>query len=415
MRNLKINSAMKVALVYFLFSVLWIGLSDYILLVIIKDAEIFRKISTIKGTFFVFASSLIIYLLVNREVKNVKEAFQNIQNLKQLDILTKLMNRNSLELEIDRIYDEEIQVSVLMADINGLRTINEVFSNEKGDLLLVRFSELLKNIFPQNSFISRVGGDEFVVILYDCTYTEIESYGKKLLEKVSSHIVDGIHYSVSIGYSSTCSLEHNVYDSFALSEDRMQQHKLLNENSSSNSIILSLKSTLYEKSDETEMHASRMAFMCDKIANDLNLSFSSTNELKLLALLHDIGKIGVDDAILKKNGPLSNEEWDKMKLHPFIGFKMASSTPQLNMIANAILTHHERWDGNGYPKGISGDEIPLNSRILAVVDAFDAMTNDRVYRKAMSLDAAVSEIIKNRGTQFDPKVVDVFLKIIPSI
>lgn len=301
-----------------------------------------------------------------------------------------------------------------MADVNGLRTINEVFSHEKGDLVLKDFSNLLIELFPENTFISRFGGDEFVILFYDCTFTEVGAKANLLMDKIENRMVDGMKYSISVGYSSTCSLEHNVYESMALSEERMIQHKLLNENSASNAIITSLKSTLFEKSDETESHASRMAFFCDSISSELQLNLSSSNELKLLALLHDIGKIGIDDSILKKNGPLNDEEWEQMKQHPYIGFKMASSTPQLDNIAYAIFTHHEWWNGRGYPQGLKGEEIPLNSRILAVVDAFDAMTNKRVYRNAMPVEDAIKELENCKGTQFDPHIVDIFLKIKPS-
>ena len=133
------------------------------------------------------------------------------------------------------------------------------------------------------------------------------------------------------------------------------------------------------------------------------------DELALLAVLHDVGKVGIKESILQKPEPLAPEELEEMKKHPEIGYHIAYNTPELMPIAEYILAHHERWDGNGYPRGLKGEEIPLLCRILAVADAYDAMTSDRLYRKAMNSQEAMAEIERNAGKQFDPKVVKVFL------
>jgi len=150
--------------------------------------------------------------------------------------------------------------------------------------------------------------------------------------------------------------------------------------------------------------------MSEKLGVNLGLSSSQINDLKLLALLHDIGKIGIDDAILKKPGTLTRMEMEAMKQHPIIGYRIASTIPQLEAISYDILTHHEWYNGEGYPKKLKGEEIPLNARILSIVDAFDAMTNDRIYRKKISIADALEELIRFRGTQFDPDLVDAFVK-----
>jgi HD-GYP domain-containing protein (c-di-GMP phosphodiesterase class II) len=131
--------------------------------------------------------------------------------------------------------------------------------------------------------------------------------------------------------------------------------------------------------------------------------------LSLFASLHDIGKVGISDQILKKPGPLTIEEWDEMKKHPEIGYRICLSSPELTAISEFVLSHHERWDGTGYPRGLKHDEIPILSRILAIVDAYDSMTNDRIYRKALSKQAALEEIKDKAGTQFDPVIADAFI------
>jgi len=169
--------------------------------------------------------------------------------------------------------------------------------------------------------------------------------------------------------------------------------------------------TLYARSQETEEHSNRIAHLSKKIGKHLNLTEESLNDLQLLAMLHDIGKVGIDDRILNKAGPLNEEEWEIMKKHPEIGYRIAMSTMELESVAEYILHHHERWDGSGYPRGLKGESIPLLSRILAVVDAFDAMTEGRVYRQKKTKEAALEEIKQNAGTQFDPNIAEIFLHI----
>ena len=172
--------------------------------------------------------------------------------------------------------------------------------------------------------------------------------------------------------------------------------------------------TLYEKSNETEEHSKRIETYCHAIGRKLHLSSKEMDELSLLALLHDIGKVSIDPNILKKPGPLTPEEWEEMKRHTQIGYRIAQVTPELAVVADLILSHHERWDGNGYPRGLKEGEIPLSCRILSVADAYDAMTNDRVYRKAMSNEKAVYELEKNSGTQFEPSIVRLFTDFLQS-
>jgi HD-GYP domain-containing protein (c-di-GMP phosphodiesterase class II) len=166
---------------------------------------------------------------------------------------------------------------------------------------------------------------------------------------------------------------------------------------------------MFERSQETEEHAGRLIEMTRRVGMELNLTQVELDELELLATLHDIGKVGIEDRILNKTGKLTGEEWSEMKKHPEIGYRIAMSSPDLMSIAEYILCHHERWDGKGYPQGLKGEEIPILSRILAIADAYDAMTQDRPYRKAMSKEEAAAEIKKNAGSQFDPEIARVFI------
>ena len=180
-------------------------------------------------------------------------------------------------------------------------------------------------------------------------------------------------------------------------------------------MIHSLLAPLFEKNPEAEEHAERVKEYCRAIAGELSFSAKETNELSLFAMLHDIGKVGIQPGILQKPSPLSPEEWQEMKRHPEIGYRIVRNTPHISAVAEYILSHHERWDGLGYPRGLKGKNIPLMCHILAVADAYDAMTNDRVYRKALSREEALAELKRNAGTQFHREIVNLFIKIISRI
>lgn len=177
-------------------------------------------------------------------------------------------------------------------------------------------------------------------------------------------------------------------------------------------IISSLLSLLYEKSPESKEHTQRVQYYCRALSEELCFSQKAAASLSLLAMVHDIGKVGVRLNILQKPNPLTPAEWNELQRHSEMGFRIAKGIPELSDTAEYILAHHERWDGTGYPRGLKQESIPLVCRILSVADAYDAMTNDRVYRKALSHGAAVTELRKNAGTQFDPEIVSLYIGLL---
>lgn len=412
MKKIPYASAIRVSLIYLAFSTLWIVFSDYVLVLFFDDVNQYRNFSTYKGLFFIAVSALIIYYLVRSEVIYIKGMYDKIEVLKNYDTLTHAYNRIKFNEEIERIEEHKINVSIIMSDINGLRLINELYSSQEGDKTLQSYTKILRDTLPKNTHIARIGGDEFCCILYNCNYDRLVKFVQQIEATVKNTKIYDIECSVAVGYSNTSSDMQNIHEALFQAEDRLLKNKLLLKESASNSIITTLKTTLFERSDETEQHASRLKVYCSRIGETLNMRHNEIDELNLLAILHDIGKIGIEDKILKKPGKLTPTEFTKMKQHPVIGYKIASSVPQLEAISYFILTHHERWDGKGYPKGLKGEDIPLASRILAVVDAYDAMTNDRVYRKAMPQSDAIKELVNNKGSQFDPEVTNIFLDLI---
>ena len=165
-----------------------------------------------------------------------------------------------------------------------------------------------------------------------------------------------------------------------------------------------------EKNILEEVHSQRVCEMCHKVCSAYSLSKSEQEHFKMACLLHEVGKIAIDESILNKPNKLSEKEWLEMKRHSEIGYRILSSVNEYSKIAETVLAHHERWDGKGYPKGLQGEEIPRLARIVTIVDAFDAMTSDRPYRKALGEEAAIMEIVKNAGTQFDPQAAKIFIE-----
>ncbi|MEA2016083.1 MAG: HD domain-containing phosphohydrolase [Actinomycetota bacterium] len=194
----------------------------------------------------------------------------------------------------------------------------------------------------------------------------------------------------------------------------MYRQKLTEAKSIIGLIISSIEKTLFEKSIKSEKHTKKIREMAVKLGESVGLSSSDMEELSLLATIHDIGKVAILDIILNKKENLSKKEWDTIKRHPEIGYRIALSSKQLSSIAGYILTVHEWWNGKGYPQGLEGEDIPVLSRIIAITDAYEVMITGRPYKKAMSKKEAIDELKRSRSTQFDPRLVDKFIEILNS-
>lgn len=351
------------------------------------------------------------------DISEQKKLDHQITYLKERDFLTGLYNRHYIEKEKKRLDKPEfLPLSILVCDIDGLRVINDAYGHNEGDYLIAKTAQLLKNHLRDEDRLGYIGGGEFMILL-----PKTDSQAANQVEMEIKNSMDSFNrvnkrnlYNISLTIgNSTKEREDQAIQAVHLeAEENLRRRKILNQNSSHSAILSSIMATLYAKSQETEEHGQRLGEFCMMIGEYLGLSHSELDELRLLSQLHDIGKIGIEDQILNKPGSLTEEEWEIMKKHPEIGHRIAMTTPQLSHIAEYILNHHERWDGTGYPRGLKGKEIPLAARILAVSDAYDAMTQDRIYRKALSKEAALKEIEDNAGTQFDPVIARLFVDLI---
>jgi len=354
------------------------------------------------------------YLGFSGDITEKKDAEANLLHISNHDFLTGLYNRRFFEAEMKRADTEsQLPLSVMIGDINGVKLVNDAFGHSEGDRLISQSAKIISGCCRQGDTVARVGGDEFAILMPKTdnatalgVLTEIKS---ALAALNASGLEEKFEYSVSLGFATKRKADEDIQNIIRIAEEYMYQRKLLEHNSSHSKIISSIKAAMIAKNQETEDHAERMAFLSRVIAIELNLSEAEQDRLELLTALHDIGKVGISERILVKQGSLNEDEWVEIRRHPEIGYRIAISTPELIPIAESILCHHERWDGQGYPQGLGGETIPLLSRILAVVDAYDAMTHDRPYRNAMTHEEAISEIAANSSTQFDPDIVRIFL------
>ncbi|MBS3985430.1 MAG: diguanylate cyclase [Selenomonadales bacterium] len=337
-------------------------------------------------------------------------AEEEIHHLSFHDHLTGLYNRRYLDAEIKRldVYDQ-LPLSIIMADVNGLKVVNDTYGHLYGDDLLRSAALAIQTSCRPEDVVARWGGDEFLVLMPQADALATEAVAKAIVANCRAARVGDVPVSVAIGIATKIDTEQDLFTVLRTAEDAMYKNKLAEASSVRSSVLGALLRALEEKSCETQSHVLRMQEVGIKVGERLRLSDDELAKLMLVITLHDIGKINTPEEILTRAGPLSPAEWEIMKTHPQVGSRIARATIEFAHVANDILSHHERWDGNGYPQGLKGKEIPLLARITAVLDAVDVMSTGRPYKPAMSGAAIRTELRACAGKQFDPEIVDVFL------
>jgi len=348
-----------------------------------------------------------------RDITERKQAEEQIRYLSFNDQLTGIYNRRFLENEMKRLDTErQLSIGIIMADLNGLKLVNDTFGHEVGDKLLKQTAEILRNSCRSEDIIARWGGDEFVIFLPQTTEENVKAIGQRIDEKCKETYVKDIPLSLALGFAIKKSRKKDLAEILKEAEEKMYKHKLAESQRVKSTVLKIMLKNLEAKSFETETHYSVMQNAGHRIGEKIGLSQSSLNKLKVLISLHDIGEITISEEILTKKGPLTAKEWEIIKKHPETGYRIARATEEFAQVAEDILSHHERWDGSGYPQGLKGKEIPLLARITAIVDAYEVMTSGRPYKKAMLREGIIAELKRWAGSQFDPELVDVFLTIL---
>lgn len=398
------------------------------------------------------------------EVAQFAEAFNGmVDGLRQStrDLLTGLCNHRSfheaLDVEIARAERYGRDLCLLFLVIDHFKDVNETFGHPVGDCILRQVSDVIRGKVRGVDIPARYGGDEFAIILPESDSAagailaerirvEIDerkffavSLDEMLSEDFDSHASETVSVTVTVGIASLpphlrtreglvmaadislCRAKHlgrNCICQYESASDENCQmdpqdvYKMLHEPDAA--AIRSLAAAVEAKDRYTHGHSERVTEYSLIIADAIGMGTEQVDNLKVAGLLHDLGKIGVPDAILNKSVDLTQDEWEILRSHPVVGGNILRRAPQLNAVVPAVVSHHERWDGTGYPDGLKGEEIPLLARILAIADSFDAMTSDRPYRSGMSDNEALLELLTNAGKQFDPDLVSVFISSMAS-
>ena len=344
-------------------------------------------------------------MLKNKKDQSLGQLFVFSDAALETDLLTGFQNWESFQ----RFAREEKgyfsgHVAVAICDINSLSVINSTLGNNVGNQKIKLLADTMRQYFPKQTYYVRGVEASLIALSKFSNETEMQ----ECLDRVKEQFEGKIQCAVS----STTEEMPDVFEAIHVAEKAMRTKKLLDRESIHSEMITSLIRALQECDSDTEHHVRRTQLMGAELGKRIELTDIQQSNLSLLCLLHDIGKIGIPLEILNKPGKLSEEEWKILRSHTEKGYEIANSNNELKGIAEEIRHHHERWDGKGYPDGLSCESIPLLSRVIAVVDAYDAMTNNRSYRAAMSASEAMSELKRCAGAQFDPFIVSEFLRML---
>ena len=352
-------------------------------------------------------------VIVFRDCSERRKAEAEINYLSFHDKLTGLYNRAYFEDQMRRLDTErQLPISIIMGDLNNLKLTNDAFGHNEGDKLLSYTAEVLRNTCRREDVVARWAGDEFTILLPQTEEKVAWAICERITRNCSLLPADPIRPSIALGVASKTSLFQDMHEVMSQAEDKMYRNKLLNMKEIRNSVIASLVKALEELKVEPEGHSWRMQQLAVDLGYFMGLSDYLLDELVLAVALHDIGKITIPIHILQKGKELNSFEMEILQKYPEKGYRLVNVSDELSHIAPIILSVQERWDGKGYPQGAKGEEIPLLARIIAVINVYDLLTNQRIYKPAVSSQEALAELERYSGSQFDHLVVTQFVKMI---
>lgn len=345
-------------------------------------------------------------VLVFRDCTDKKQAQEEILYLSYHDQLTGLYNRHYFEGEIKRLdADSHLPLSLAMFDVNGLKLTNDAFGHQTGDKLLRVVADTIKSACRADDILSRIGGDEIILLLPRTSYAETEAIIKRIYRELEQVKLNDVVISVSAGWETKHCTDQDIMEIFAKAEESMYRKKLTESKSMRSKTIQVILKTLNEANQRERIHSENVSKISRKIGEMLHLDQEFLGEIETAGLLHDIGKIAVDNNLLNKTGKLTEGEYEMVKRHSEIGYHILKSADEYTVISDYVLSHHERWDGTGYPRGLKGTDIPLAARIITVADSYEAMISERTYRKTIDQEEALQELKRCAGAQFDPDIV----------
>lgn len=347
---------------------------------------------------------------VFRDITDRKVLAAKIEYLSYHDHLTGLHNRQYFEEALKQMDDiRYYPLSIIMGDVNSLKIINDSFGHLVGDGLIYATAKIIKKCCRSTDVATRWGGDEFVLLLPNTDEETARKTVTRMNQAAALTQVDQGMLSISFGCDTKNDLSEDVVTVFKSAENRMYKNKLLMKTQVREMTMNTIIKNLYEKNSSEKIHAENVSSYGKCLAEAMGLSKKEIARVDVLAKLHDIGKVAIDQTVLEKKEKLSGDEWEAIMRHPEIGYHITNTSADMAEISLAILGHHERWDGTGYPKGLAGAEIPVLSRIIAIAGCYDTILSERSYKKAENKSSAAREIMRCAGTQFDPELADLFV------
>jgi diguanylate cyclase (GGDEF)-like protein/PAS domain S-box-containing protein/putative nucleotidyltransferase with HDIG domain len=348
------------------------------------------------------------------DISERKKAQEEIQYLSFHDGLTGLYNRSYFEAEMKRLdTGRNLPISIIVCDVNNLKLTNDVFGHSAGDRLLQKVADIFRRVCRSDDIIARTGGDEFVILLPRTSAADAVEVQSRIRQTFLEEQIEAINVSISMGTETKIALEQSLDEVMENAEDKMYQDKTLNRKTTQAKTVNAMLADLHARHPWEKEHAERVSDLCRKIGRAMALSESDIRRLAKAAFLHDVGKTAVDDAILDKNGVISEDEKRVIRQHPAVGYRILYAFDETMDLAEIILAHHERWDGSGYPRGAREDEIPLLARVIAVAESYDTMTTRR-FPIIYARDVALEQIEALSGQWYDPAVVAAFITIMRS-
>ncbi len=344
------------------------------------------------------------------DITDRKKTTEQINYLSSHDPLTGLFNRLYFNNALKKIDTQnKLPISIIFGDVNGLKLANDIFGHATGDELLQKVAQILKITCRNDDIIARIGGDEFIILLPNTEENDTRAIIQRIHDELSKELIEAIKCSMALGSATKTNMQQNIVEVMKSAETEMYKWKTINRKKNNSDMLDTIISSLHEKSPKEQQHSHSVSKLCERFGLELNMTVTEVNKLKEIGYYHDIGKIILDDSILKKTGELTVEERREMQQHPAVGYRIINLFDDKLDLAEGIYGHHEKWDGSGYPKGLKGEEIPRLARIMAVVEYYESI---RTYRKKTNIQDALQEMKQLSGTKFDPEIVEKFVTMI---
>ena len=347
-----------------------------------------------------------------------KETEDEVKYISYHDNLTDLYNRSYFAQEMQRLDKErKYPLGIIFIDIDKLKLVNDAFGHQIGDEMLIKVAEIIERSCRKEDVIARWGGDEILVLLPETREENCEKIMTRMKNNCKKAEFKPVDISISLGFAAKTKHDEDLGLVLKEAEEEMYKRKIAKQEEVNSDILDSIKEELEKKSELISSHTQKVEQYAEKIGRELDLSERQLNRLKKAGKYHDIGKVALEKEILNKDcRELNDGEEKELHRHAEIGYQIASELRQINNVAELILSHHERWDGKGYPQGKNGDGIPLLSRIISVANSFDYLKGrHNNFREKLSQKEALSELKSLSGTELDPEIVGAFEKVLKGI